>query len=124
MKKTILLNSPPLVVVAISFCVAGIALFVYFNYSDYQDPQLEKDESYSTKLIAQMTDFSYKESSNLIKASTHLPLELKVMGDDINQKNYITSFSEIYHMSWIPLLVIGSYILVHSRNGIESKADT
>ena len=123
LKKTTLLYTPPLIVVAISFCVAGIALFAYFYYSDYQDLQLAKDEGYSTKLIAQKTDFSYKESSNLIKAPTHLPLEIKVMGEDISQKSYVVSYSEIFHASWIPLLVIGSYILVHARNGIESKAD-
>ena len=123
MKKATLLYTPSLIVIAVSFCVAGIALFGYFYYSDYQDAQLVRDENYSTKAISQKIDLTHKESNNFIKSPTNLPLEIAARGVGIDQKTHLVSYSEIFHASWMPLIVIGSYLLVHARNGIESKAD-
>ena len=121
MKKTFHQHASPLIVLAIFFCVAGVGLFGYFYHSDYQEQQLAKDETLSTKLIAQKTNTVYQVSDNLINNPTNLPPKITIMGDVPYQKNNIVSYNDIFHASWAPLLIIGTYILVHARNGIESK---
>lgn len=121
LKKTILLNTSPLIVIAVSFCVAGIGLFGYFYYSDHLEQQPAKDENMSTKLTTQKINTVYKVTNNLIKNPTNLPSKMKIMGDYAYQKNYIFSYKDIFHSLWIPLLIIGSYILVQSDKGLASK---
>lgn len=95
---------------------------MFFYHSDYQEQQLAKDENLSTKLITQKTNAVYQASSNLINNPTNLPPKITIMGDAAYQKNNIVSYDNILHASWMPLVIIGTYILVHARNGIESKA--
>ena len=114
LKTSILLHASPLIVVAISFCVAGIGLFGYFYYFDYLEHPLSKDENLSTKLITQKTNTVYKVTNNLIKNPTNLQSKIQIMGDYDDQKNNILSYDYIFRALSMPLLIIGSYILVHA----------
>ena len=121
MKNLVFLKISPLIVVAISFCVVGIGLFGYFYYLDYQEEQLIRESNFITKSAQKILTASHA-TNNLIKNTTHLPFKLSVIGDTFDT-HHIISYKEIIRLVWIPFLVIGSYLLVHARDGIESAVN-
>ena len=108
------------IIIAVSFCVAGIGLFMHSYYSGYQEQQLAMNLNQQTQSTIRDTTV-YHATNNLISDPTNLPLKMKIMGAEDYQKNSVSY--DVSQLSWVPLLIVGIYILVHARNGIESKAN-
>lgn len=103
-----------------SFCFTGIGLFIHSYYSGYQEQQLAMNLNQQTQSTIQDTTV-YQATNNLISDPTNLPLKIEIVGEEDYQKNSVSY--DMSQLSWVPLLMVGIYILVHSRNGIESKAN-
>jgi len=108
------------IIIAMSFCFTGIGLFIHSYYSGYQEQQLAMNLNQQTQSTIQDTTV-YQATNNLISDPTNLPLKIEIVGEEDYQKNSVSY--DMSQLSWVPLLMVGIYILVHSRNGIESKAN-
>ena len=110
-----------MIVLALSFCVTGIGMIGYLYYSDYVAQQSVKDGDISTKLATQKDVTVYEVTNKDTPFPMILPLKIQIIDDQIDEKNKVLSINDIFGALWIPLLIIGSYILVHSDKGIVSK---
>ncbi|HSB56859.1 MAG TPA: hypothetical protein VLD38_03490 [Nitrosopumilaceae archaeon] len=117
MKKTTLVHMPPTIVLALSFCITGIGMIGYLYYSEYTTQQSVQDGDISTKFVIQNEVTEYEVTNNAIPSPMILPSKIQI----IDGKNEILSVTDIFRVLWIPLLIIGSYILVHSDKSIISK---
>ena len=104
-----------------SFCVTGIGMVGYLYYSDYVGQQSVKDGDISTKFATQNDVTVYEVTNKGIPLPMILPSQVSIIDDYSDQKNNILSINDIFSALWIPLLIIGSYILVHNDKNIVSK---
>ena len=122
MKKTTLVHVSPLTVIAISFCVTGMGMVRYLYYSDFVEQYVEKDGNISTKFATPKDVTVYEITNKDISPNTMiLPSQISIIDDYGDKKNNILSLGDLFRVLWIPLLIIGSYILVHSDKGIVSR---
>ena len=121
LEKTTLVHISPLIVLAMSFCVTGISMVGYLYYSDYVERQSVKDGDISTKFATQKDVTVYEITSKGTTLPMILPSQVPIINDYSDQKNNILSINDIFSALWIPLLIIGSYVLVHNDKNIVSK---
>lgn len=122
LKKTTLVHVSPLIVIAISFCVTGMGMVGYLYYSDYIEQHTAKDGNISTKFATPKDVTVYEVTNKDISPNTMiLPSQISIIDDYSDKKNNILSLDDLFRVLWIPLLIIGSYILVHSDKGIVSR---
>ncbi|MGI0011572.1 MAG: hypothetical protein ACREAE_09250 [Nitrosopumilaceae archaeon] len=122
MKKSVILCISPLMAVAMAFCVTGMGMFGYLYYSDYMEKQPPKDGNIHTKLHTQKDVTVYEMvNKDLINNPTNFPSKIQIIDDYADVKNNVLLYDDIFRALWIPLLIIGSYILVHAGNRIVSK---
>ena len=121
LKKTLFVHVSPLILLAVAFCVTGTGMVVYLYYSDYVEQQSTKDGYISTKFSTQKFVTVYEITNKGPTLPMVIPSQISIMDNYSDQKNNIFSFDDVFGALWIPLLIIGSYILVHSDKGIVSK---
>lgn len=92
-------------------------MFLY--YSDNVAHQPANNEHMSAD-FAQKSVTVYQTTSKNTGFST-IPNQISII--DSYEKQDILSYKDIFAVIWVPLLIIGSYILVHSKDGIESKVN-
>ena len=92
----------------------------YLYYSDYLEQQSTNDGDISAKFATQK-DVTVYEVTKSTTLTMIIPSKISIMDDKIGQKNNILSIDDIFSALWIPLLIIGSYILVHNDKNIVSK---
>lgn len=122
LKKTLLVDVSPVIIIAISFCVTGMGMVGYLYYSDFVEQYAERDGNISTKFATPKDVTVYEVSNKDISPNTMvLPSQISIIDDYSDKKNNILSLDDLFRVLWIPLLIIGSYILVHSDKGIVSR---
>lgn len=108
-------------ILAVSFCVTGIGIVGYLYYSDYVEQQSASDGDISTIFATQKDVTGYKITHIGTTLPVIIPYKISIMDDQIYQKNNIFSIDDIFSALWMPLLIIGSYILVHCNKGFVTK---
>ena len=94
----------------------------YLYYSDFVEQYVEKDGNISTKFATPKDVTVYEVTNKDISPNTMiLPSQISIIDDYGDKKNNILSLGDLFRVLWIPLLIIGSYILVHSDKGIVSR---
>lgn len=93
----------------------------YLYYSDYVEPQSTSDGDISTKFATQKDVTVYEVTNKGSTLPMIIPSKISIMDDQTDQKNNILSIDDIFSALWIPLLIIGSYILVHNDKNIVPK---
>lgn len=84
--------------------------------------QPTKVENISTKFAVPKDITVYEITGRDISLNPMiLPSQISIIDDYDDKKNNILSLDDIFRVLWIPLLLIGSYILLHSDKGIVSK---
>ena len=122
LKKTLLVDVSPVIIIALSLCVTGMGMVGYLYYSDYVEQHTTKDGNISTKFVTPKDVTVYEVTNKDISPNTMiLPSQIPIMDDYSDKKNNILSLDDVFSVLWIPLLIIGSYILVHSDKGIVSR---
>lgn len=113
LEKTAVLNLPPRVVLALAFCFTGIGMVGCLYLSDNLFTRSAIEGDLSDKPDIQKgpvwNEVIHKETQQLMI----LPSKIKITDDNIDQKSYIFTFKDIFKVLWIPLVIIGSYILVN-----------
>ena len=121
LEKTTLVHISPLIVLAMSFCVTGIGIVGYLYYSDYLVQQSARDGDILAKSATQKDVTVYQ----ITTIGSPLPVitqsKTSITEAQFNQKNNIFSIDDIFSALWMPLLIIGSYILVHCNKGFVTK---
>lgn len=97
-------------------------MFGYLYYSDNVAQQPAKDGIISTKIDIQKATTIYEiTNKDLVNNPTNLPSKIQIMDDFADVKNNILSYDDIFRALWIPLVIVGSYILVHAGSDNVSK---
>ncbi|HSF28067.1 MAG TPA: hypothetical protein VLA53_03465 [Nitrosopumilaceae archaeon] len=124
MEKTLLIHLSPVIITAISFCVTGIGMVGYLYYSDFVVQDAEVDGNIATKFAPQKDVTVYEVTNKDISPNVMiLPSQVSIIDDYNDKKNSILSLDDLFRALWIPLLIIGSYLLIHSEKGIISKVE-
>ena len=121
LEKTTIVHISPVIFLAVAFCVTGIGMVGYLYYSDYMEQQSASAGDTSTKFATQKDVTVYEVTNKGTTLQMIIPSKISIMDDKIDQKNNILSIYDIFSILWIPLLIIGSYILVHYNKGIVTK---
>lgn len=95
----------------------------YLYYSDFVDKFSKVDEKMSTKLSPQDVTVYEITNKNVSPNTMILPHQISII-DDSDKKNNVFSLDELFRILWIPLVIIGSYILVHSDKSIVSRVES
>lgn len=104
------------------FCVTSMGMVGYLYYLDYVEQQPAKDVGISTKFVTQKDVTVYEViNKNISPTPMIIPSQIQIIDNYSDQKNNILSLYDVFRVLWIPLLIIGSYILVNSDKGIVSK---
>jgi hypothetical protein len=120
LKKTLFIKVSPIILLAISFCATGSGIGMFLYYSDNVAHQSANNEHMSADFDAQKSVTVYQTTSKNTGFST-IPHQISII--DSYEKQDILSYKDMFAVIWVPLLIIGSYILVHSKDGIESKVN-
>jgi len=111
-------------IIAISFCVTGIGMVGYLYYSDFVVKYAEKDGNISTKFTPQKDRTVYEVTNKDVTANALiLPSQISIIDDYSDKRNNVLSLDDLFRVLWIPLLIIGSYILVHCDKGMISRVE-
>ena len=122
LKKTSLIDVSPVIIIALSLCVTGMAMGGYLYYSDFVDQHAKKDGNISTKFVTPKDVTVYEITNKDISPNTMiLPSQISIIDDYGDKKNNMLSLDDLFRVLWIPLLIIGSYILVHSDKAVLSR---
>ena len=122
MKKTLLVDVSPVIIIALSLCVTGMGMVGYLYYSDYVEQHTTKDGNISTKFVTPKDVTVYEVTNKDISPNTMiLPSQISIIDDYSDKKNNILSLDDLFRVLWIPMLIIGSYILVHSDKAVLSR---
>lgn len=96
----------------------------YLYYSDFVVQDAEVDGNIVTKFAPQKDVTVYEVTNKAISPNvTILPSQVSIIDDYNDKKNNILSLDDLFRTLWIPLLIIGSYLLIHSEKGIISKVE-
>jgi len=122
LKKTLLVDVSPVIIIALSLCVTGMGMVGYLYYSDYVEQHTTKDGNISTKFVTPKDVTVYEVTNKDISPNTMiLPSQISIIDDYSDKKNNILSLDDLFRVLWIPMLIIGSYILVHSDKAVLSR---
>ena len=124
LKKTLHVDVSPSIIIAVSFCVTAMGMVGSLYYSDYMAEHTAKDGNISTR-FATPKDVTVYEITNkdMLPNTMILPSQISIIDDYSDKKNNILSLDDLFRILWIPLLIIGSYILVHNDKGIISRVE-
>ena len=90
-------------------CLAGLGILAYISYGDYADKESVKNLNLvSSTTYATISDDNPGLSAGLSSIPTDITVT-EYLSNSVDPSSRV-----IFEAMWIPLLIIGSYILVHS----------
>ena len=125
LSKTVVRSPYTGIVLGITFCIVGLTMITYLSYLDYVEQNDFQNDGMNKNI-----HISEGQTSTTYVVGTHGSTDLLLNGPlsipskiEVKDYSYYDGMPDriIFQALWIPMLILGSYILVHSDLAVLVK---